>query len=454
MQNFYVKDIVEAANGRLLCGDPTVSVESISINSKEIGSKCLFVPIIGERVDAHSFIDSAIEAGAAAVLTSEHEAMDKAVPCIRVENTVTALQEIGRYYGRTMNIPKIGITGSVGKTTTKEMVACALSAGFRVFKTSGNSNSQIGVPITLSRISPEDEIAVIEMGISMPGEMKRLARLVDLDSAVVTNIGVSHIEQLGTQDGICTEKFRIADALRSDGAVFLNGDDTVLLGHMHELNRQVVLFGLGENNDYRADNIISGETTEFDILKNNIKLCHVKLHVPGLHNVRNALAAVAVAERYGITAQAAAGALEGYGGISMRQQIIRHNGITVIDDSYNASPDSMKAGIDVLCAVGKGRRIAVLADMLELGDDAARYHGEVGEFIAGHNVDELITYGDLAKNIGVTAACNKSLKIKHFDDREQIDAYLKRELREGDTLLFKGSRGMKLNLCVEALCNK
>ena len=454
MQNFYVKDIIEATGGKLLCGNADTPVNMISTNSKEIGEGCLFVPVIGERVDAHRFIEDAVAAGAVAVLTSEHDSLDLNAACIKVDNTIKAMQEIGSAYGRRMNIPKIGITGSVGKTTTKEMVACALSAGFRGFKTSGNNNSQIGVPNTLSKISPDDEIAVIEMGMSMPGEMKRLAELVDLDAAIVTNIGVSHIEQLGSQDGICKEKFHISDALGSDGMMFLNGDDEILKKHMHELGCRITLFGINDNNDYRAVNIKAGAQTEFDVMNNNEILCHVCLNVPGMHNVRNALAAIAVAVRYGIAADKAAEALSGYGGVEMRQQIIHHNGITIIDDSYNASPDSMKAGIDVLCTIGKSRKIAVLADMLELGEKSPQYHAEVGAFMAGHNVDELITYGELSINIGKAAECNKSLKIRHFDTREEVDKYLDSDLKEGDTVLFKGSRGMKLNLCVDNICNK
>lgn len=454
MQNFYVRDIIEATNGKLLCGSADTVVDTLSTNSKEIGSNCLFIPVIGERVDAHRFIEGAIVAGAVAVLTSEHDSLELNAACIRVDDTVKAMQEIGSAYGRRMNIPKIGITGSVGKTTTKEMVACALSAGFKVFKTSGNNNSQIGVPNTLSKISPEDEIAVIEMGMSMPGEMKRLAELVDLDSAIVTNIGVSHIEQLGSQDGICNEKFHIADALKADGVIFLNGDDEILKKHMSELKCGITLFGINDNNDYRAVNIETGEKTEFDVMNKEKQLCHVSLRVPGMHNVRNALVAIAVAVRYGIAADKAAEALSQYGGVAMRQQIIQHNKITIIDDSYNASPDSMKAGIDVLCAVGQNRKIAVLADMLELGSRSPEYHAEVGAFLASHSVDELITYGELAVNIDRAAECNKSLKIKHFDTREEIDEYLASDLHEGDTVLFKGSRGMKLNLCVENICNK
>ncbi len=451
MQNFKVKDILEATGGRLLCGSPETVIETISTNSNAIDRRCLFVPIIGERVDAHRFIDDAIANGAKAVLTGEHDEMDKPVPCIRVENTVTAMQEIGREYGNRMDIPKIGITGSVGKTTTKEMIACALSAGFNVFKTEGNSNSQIGVPGTLVRISSEDEIAVIEMGMSMPGEMKRLAELLTLDCAVVTNIGVSHIEALGTQDGICDEKFHIEDALVQDGCVFLNGDDEILLRHMGKLRHDAVLFGLGENNDYRAVNIVSdGERTEFDAVIAGSITYHTTLKVPGMHNVRNALVALAVADRYSVPLDRAVKALEEYGGVSMRQQISSICGVTVIDDSYNASPDSMKAGIEVLCTVkADGRRVAVLGDMLELGPDSPRYHCEVGEFISRQKVDELIVFGELAEHIANGAEINSRINIVRCDSRADINEYLMHTMHTGDAVLFKASRGMKLNECAE-----
>ncbi len=456
MQDFKVSDILEATGGRLLCGSPETLIDTISTDSNKIGERCLFVPIIGRRVDAHRFIDSAVAAGAKAVLTSEHDAMDKPVPCIRVEDTVIAMQEIGRAYGRRMNIPKIGVTGSVGKTTTKEMIACALSAGFRVFKTDGNSNSQIGVPGTLAKITPEDEIAVIEMGMSSPGEMKRLAELVTLDCAVLTNIGVSHIEALGSRDGICEEKLHIEDALVQDGCIFLNGDDDIIPGHMGRLQHEAVLFGLGENNDYRAVNIESGgERTEFDIVIAGSLGYHAVLKVPGIHNVRNALAAVAVADRYSIPVEDAIRALSSYGGVSMRQQISVVSGVTVIDDSYNACPESMKAGIDVLCTVkASGRRIAVLADMLELGPESPRFHFEVGEYIGKRGVDEIVLFGELADNIADGAKINSQVNIVKFNSRDEINRYLEASLKEGDAVLFKGSRGMKLNECAEFLKNR
>lgn len=450
MQNFYVRDIVKATKGEVLCGDMNIPIENVSTDSNSIKENSLFVPIIGERVDAHTFIDSAIANGAVAVLTSEHDEMTGNVPYIRVSNTTMALQEIGKYYGKLMIMPKIGVTGSVGKTTTKEMIACALSAGYKVFKTSGNSNSQIGVPLTLLKMSPDDQIAVIEMGMSMRGEMSRLSELVELDDAVITNIGVSHIEQLKTRDGICEEKFHIQDAIHAkDGIVFINGDDAILNKHKSELRHRIITFGLGNDNDYFATNIkVKNGGVDFTVNIKNKGSYDARLNVLGEHNVRNALVAIAVAERHGIEVTEVIKALAGYEGVSMRQQITDVNGVTIIDDSYNASPDSMKAGIDVLCDYNNnGRKIAVLADMLELGDKSADYHKEVGGYMAEKKIDELILFGTMAANIG--DGFNGSYKL--FKKREEINEYLLKNLKSGDAILFKGSRGMKLNECVDFL---
>lgn len=450
MQNFCVRDIVKATNGTLLCGDINMEVCNVSTDSNNISDKTLFVPIIGERVDAHKFIDSAISNGAVAVLTSEHDEMTGEVPFIRVSNTTMALQEIGKAYGNKMIMPKIGVTGSVGKTTTKEMIACALSAGYRVFKTSGNSNSQIGVPLTLLKIDMEDQIAVIEMGMSMRGEMSRLAELVELDDAVITNIGVSHIEQLKTRDGICDEKFHIEDAVHTeDGVIFINGDDEILKRRKQDLKHRVITFGLNPDNDYYATDIkVKNGGISFHVNIKNKGSYRAEINVLGEHNVRNALVAIAVAYRHGVPIPDAVKALSEYKGVSMRQQISVFNEVTLIDDSYNASPDSMKAGIDVLCSVeNKGRKIAVLADMLELGDNSSEYHREVGEYISGKNIDELVLFGTYAENIGK----GSDKKYTCFETREDINDYLKNTLKQGDAVLFKGSRGMKLNECVDFL---
>ena len=228
MEQMTVKEIVEATGGVLLCGDERIPLIHISIDSQNIQGGELFVPLVGEKVDAHKYISQALAAGAAAVLTSEHDRMEDERPWIRVKDTKKALQAIGSYYRNRLTLPLVGITGSVGKTTTREMVAIALSAGRKVYKTPGNKNSQVGVPITLSEITFEDEIGVLELGMSMPGEMTVIARIARVDTALITNVGVAHIEQLGNQENIYREKLKIQDGLKEGGVLLLNGDDPLL----------------------------------------------------------------------------------------------------------------------------------------------------------------------------------------------------------------------------------
>lgn len=459
MENFLVKDVVKATGGRLLCGSGDVPIRNCATNSSKSEPGLMFVPIIGERVDGHKYMESAFEYGAWASLTSEPEAARELIgkwkergeapkPLILVENTQEALQKLAGAYERRLLLPKVGVTGSVGKTTTKEMIACALSGGLRVFKTAGNANSQIGVPVTLMSIEKEYEAAVIEMGMSEQGEMERLARLLTLDAVVMTNIGVSHIEQLKTQENILAEKWHITDALRPGGTVFLNGDDVLLRKRAERErekgNKRIVTYGRSEDCDYRAENIrVKAGGICFEAVYGE-KCVPVSLKVLGDHNVTNALVAIAVAREFGVRDEAAVKALGQYAGVAMRQQITVRDGVTFIDDSYNASPDSMKAGLSVLAQIQGKRHIAVLADMLELGENAAEYHRQVGTYVGESKVDELLLFGTLAEHIGYGAE-QHTKKIKHFDSREELIRYLEENKRADDVVLFKGSRGMKLN---------
>lgn len=458
MKDFTISDIVAATQGELLCGDKDCLINNMATNSSKTEG-LMFVPIIGERVDGHRFIGDAFAHGAVASLTSSREAVGEFIedgthPIVLVEDTVPAIQNIARAYEKRLNLPKVGITGSVGKTTTKEMIACALSGGLNVFKTAGNANSQIGVPITIMDIMPEHEAAVIEMGMSEEGEMERLARLLSLNAVVMTNIGVSHIEQLKTQDNILKEKWHITDALVKDGGIYLNGDDTLLRERADKCKTEgmtrVYTYGTSTDCDYVAQSVrvVDGGLT-FDACFDG-QVIPVRLNVLGNHNVLNALVAIAVAVEFGVDPYVAAKALEGYSGVAMRQQITVKNGITIIDDSYNASPDSMRAGLSVLAQTISTRKIAVLADMLELGDKSPEYHRAVGEYAGELGIDELVIYGELAKNIG-EGALDKVNKIKHFDNLDEVTAFLKSELVSGDAVLLKASRGMKLNLVADAL---
>lgn len=453
MENITVKDIVEAVDGRLLCGNPDQIITSISTNSREMDETTLFVPLIGERVNAHRFIQSALQSGGAA-LTQEHDAMEDRHCWIRVENTQSAMQALASYYRGLMKLPIVAVTGSVGKTTTRDMISTALSAKFRVFRTEGNLNSQVGVPITLARISSHDEVAVLEAGMSMKGEMTRLAAMIRPDMAVFTNIGVAHIENLKTQDGICLEKMELINTMPENGVVFLNGDDEILLRHRDRIRQHVLTYGLLEGCDYRGTDIrIENNSTYFSCTCHG-KTFEVVLNVLGEHNVRNALAAIAVSDQLGIDPVLAAGQFMKFEGL--RQRVYQTDTYTVIDDTYNASPDSMKASLDVLSQMEcKGRRIAVLADMLELGEDTIRYHYEVGTYLADRPVDELYVVGELASHIQKGAIDRrKDIITQSFADNDTLIQFLAHSLKTGDCILLKGSNGMKLQEIAKTLLGK
>ena len=450
-----MSEIVAAVGGRLLCGRPAAAVTSVGINSRELAPGALFVPIRGARVDAHDFIPAAIKSGAAAVLTQEHveSPADAAGAWIAVRDTAQALQDLAAWYRSRFSIPVIGVTGSVGKTTTKEMVAAALSGAKQVLKTEGNFNSQIGLPLTVFRLESRHEIAILEMGMSEFGEMGRLARIARPNRAVVTNIGLSHIEQLKTQENIRAEKLHIIDCFPPEGALFLNGDDPLLRAVRKSLPCRVTTYGTCADCDFRAADIESdGETTRFRLCCPEGEI-GIELPVLGIHNVGNALAAAAVALDVGVPLEKAREGLKNYHGVAMRQEIHRFGGVTVIDDSYNASPDSMKSGLGVLASLPcAGRKLAVLGDMLELGDRSEEAHEATGRAAAGSGVDVLVTVGERARRIAAGAReAGAKLEIASFDGTREAARFLTSRLQAGDALLVKGSRGMHMEEIVQAL---
>ena len=447
MTGITVKELLEATGGNLLHGQEDQHVKHISLDSRTMEGDDLFVPIVGERVDAHRFLCQAIASGAAVVFTSEHHCGEDVKACVRqqcgenreqerkalqaawieVSDTKKALQDLGSFCRKRLSLPLVGITGSVGKTTTREMIAEALSAGFKVYKTPGNSNSQVGVPITIAEIPQSAEIGVIELGMSEPGEMERIARVARVDCAVMTNIGIAHIEQLGSQECILEEKLHIQEGMPPEGILFLNGDDPLLAS------------------------VVPKEYPVFTAVHGDCRV-RVRLKVMGSHMVSNAMAALAVADTYGLSMEKAALALGQFKGYKGRQQIFEWGGVTVIDDSYNASPVSMKAGLEVLDSVKGERKIAVLADMKELGPDTERFHAEIGAYIGEHPLDMVLLLGELAACIGSgmdeARAATPHIEI---DSLAQAEKWLDENIREGDCILFKGSNSMKLSEAVKHL---
>ena len=456
MEAMTIRELVEAVGGRLLgeFTDLDATVTLGETDSRTITPGALFVPLNGERFDGHAYIASALEKGAAGCFTQrERESYLPGKFYIKVDSTHRALRDLAVHYKKKFNVPVVGITGSVGKTTTREMIAAALSAGFKVYQTPGNSNSQVGVPVTIAGIPEDAGIGVIELGMSEPGEMTRIAQVARVDSAVMTNIGVAHIEQLGSRQNILEEKLHIQDGMARDGVLFLNGDDDLLREVTPAGGRRKVLYGMAGDCACRGEDLrLENGFPVFDVLYGGERVT-VRLKVMGSHMVSNALAALAVAAQYGVPLEQAAARLEAFEGFKGRQQIFSCGGATVIDDSYNASPVSMKAGLEVLNSIeGKGRKIAVLADMKELGPDTVCYHREIGDYIAAHPVDLAVLLGSLAAEIGWQLGhLGSSVPVLILRDLEELEDWLDGNLKDGDCLLFKGSNSMRLSAAVEHL---
>jgi len=449
------EEILKATGGELLSGDINAEISNVSTDSRKISPGDIFIPIEGERFDGHDFIKSAFELGATAAITHRDAEPVKDGVLIRVGNTLKALGDIAGYYRSKFNIPIVGITGSVGKTSTKDMVACVLGRRFKVLKTEGNFNNEIGLPLTVFNLDSSHEAAVVEMGMSGFGEISRLTSIARPDIVIITNIGVSHIEKLGSRQNILKAKMEILGGLSDRGLVVLNGDDKLLYGTRDYLSHRAVFFGMEEGMDYQAYNVKgAGENgTYFEIaLGNKEYLVHVP--APGIHNVYNALAAFAVGVELNIPAEMIIEGIAEFIPGKMRMNIISQNGIKIINDTYNASPQSMEAAINVLKDIGgNNRTIAILGDMLEMGEWAAQAHVDIGRYAVSKGIDYIITAGQSGKYIA-RGALNSGMpdeKIFSFDTNSEVKEFVSGFVRQGDIVLVKGSRGMKMEKIVDRL---
>ncbi|MBP3808267.1 MAG: UDP-N-acetylmuramoyl-tripeptide--D-alanyl-D-alanine ligase [Eubacterium sp.] len=463
-----VKDILRITNGELIFNSNVVSeediiqyeIKDIQFDSRKVTDNSLFVAIPGETVDPHKFIGNVAENTKAVIVEKDIEEILKLcglnevphdVAIIKVNNSLDALQAIGAYYRDYYQGTVIGVTGSVGKTTTREMITETIRSNIDTFSTTGNMNSQIGVPVTISKIFDiPSKAAVIEMGISEPGGMDRLAKIVRPNIAVVTIIGQAHIEFLGSKEGIRKEKLRITSQMDESGVLFLNADDPLLFDIKDQTGVKTFTYGTNPEADYVAEDIVYGTDFNTYTFKHGDKKVNVKLSMLGKHNILNSLVAMAVCDYMGLNLEKAAKSLESFQGL--RQKTVKSDkGFTIIDDSYNASPDSMKAALNVLRDYRTtGRKIAVLGDMFELGPDSPEFHKEVGEYAAslksedGKSVlDELITIGENSLEIHKAALLNTKIKVSHFTDKNEAASYLSDILKSGDVVTLKASNGMK-----------
>ena len=427
------------------------SFSGICIDSRKVEKGCLFAAIRGEHFDGNDFVQSAIADGAAGVLVSR-DVGEASVPVLRVEDTVQGLMALAGAYRRRFDIPVAGVTGSVGKTTTKEMIACVLSERYRTLKTEGNFNNEIGLPLTLLRMDESTQAAVIEMGMSNFGEISRLSRCTRPTLAGITKIGVSHMETLGSQEGILKAKMEIIEGLEPGAPLLVNGDDP-FLRDVSAQGHPVYSFGMENPDcDFLAEDVRS-ETfcTRFTLRQKGGEALSVVLPAVGLHNVLNAAAAFGAGVLLGVEPEKAVRGLSGYVPSGMRQRVVICDGITVIEDCYNASPDSMRASLAVLERFPHtGKRVAVLGDMLELGSISEQAHREIGA-LASQKADILFACGPLARYYMEGAKEAGMQTCLHFDSNEALSEALLMMVGQGDVLLFKASRGMSLETAIKPL---
>ena len=419
-----------------------VSFFGANNDSRNIEPGQLFVALQGQR-DGHDFIPMAMEKGAAAVLCSRPVGD---VPAIVVEDTRKALGDIARGERQRIGMKVIGVTGSVGKSTTKEMICAVLSSTYRVSKTPANHNNDIGMPMAILGIPENTQIAVLEMGMNHFGEISYLTSIAQPNVAVITNIGTMHIEHLGSRQGILRAKLEILEGMPSDGRVILNGDDPLLWNVHHQTFFRATYFGSQNPEcDYLASDIVQGHGRLcFDVRYGDLQF-PVEMGLEGLHYVSDAMAAISVGVELGVAPTAIRLALTLFENMAGRQEISEHRGMTIIRDCYNAGPESMAAALVVLGG-RPGRRVAVLGDMLELGICAPAEHYRVGR-IAAENAEVVLAYGPNSNRVvsGAITGGMSTAMVKGFTDQESLISAMKRMIKAGDVVLVKGSHGMQMD---------
>ena len=448
-----VSEIIDITGGRLLCGDASGVVTDITTDSRNAKKGSLFAAICGERADGHNYIDDVFKKGAVCVIAEKEIKASGTV--ILVENTVSALGRIARAIMKKLMIPVVGLTGSVGKTTTRDMTYAVVSRMFNTLKNEGNLNNELGVPITVFRADENVEAAVIEMGMDKPGEIDRLSRIVKPMVSIVTNIGMSHIERLGSQENIYRAKAEIFGNTRESGIVILNGDDKILMAHKSEIKQKVITVGIkNKNADIVAYDINSTKDSVSFTAKGMGKEIKISLPIPGEHNVIKAMLAIAVGLTFEIPVKEIAAALSDFSMTKMRMDIIKSRNITIINDCYNAAPDSVRAALSVLSKY-ENRRVAILGDIKALGEYSFKAHYDLGLDVVKSGASVLITVGAQAHHIA-EGACQCGMDsefVVSVNTADEILPELSKLIKPDDVVLVKASRAMKLERVTEYLKN-
>lgn len=446
-----IQDVLTAVGGELINGSVEAEITGVSTDTRTTKPGDIFFALVGENMDGHQFVKTAFEKGAVAAVVSGPVEGQGTV--IRVPDTLIALGDLAAWHRSRFNVRVVGVTGSVGKTSTKEMIYSILSKRFKVLKNEGNFNNEIGVPLTIFKLEPEHEILIQELAMRLPGEISRLAQITRPDIGVITNIGLSHIERLGSQEAIAEAKAELLQGLSDEGIAVLNADDPYYEFLASRLNGDAVSFGVTAG-DIRAENIRIDESGRpmFTVVLGSTRF-NVHLPVVGEHYISNALAAATVALSFGISVKDITAGLESFAQLDKRANVFQsEGGWTVFDDTYNAAPASVKSALKTISAMKGERKIAILGDMRELGEYSIPTHREVGQVAADLGIDMLITVGELGKQIA-HGARDWGFKnpIREFESSDEVASVIRQEIKPGDVVLVKGSRAMEMERIVEAL---
>ncbi|GAB1401140.1 UDP-N-acetylmuramoyl-tripeptide--D-alanyl-D-alanine ligase [Elusimicrobiota bacterium] len=459
MEKINLVDIIDVANGKLTAGNSHIFINKIGIDSRTIEQDSMFFAIKGRNLDGHDFIKDVVEKKVSAVIYSDDGIRINYSPFqpafIKVENTSTALELIAKTYkNKFTDLTTVAITGSNGKTTTKEMLASILKQRAKTLNNQGNFNNRIGVPLTVFNLTYDTKYAVFELGTSEFGEIKALTNIVTPDYAIITNIGSSHLEFFKTQENVLREKIQIVEGLNNSGTVALNIDNPYLKSIVNTISKKVITFGFSADADVYAKNIkLDMDAPVFDASVNGT-FETFEIPVKGKFNILNALGAISIATAIGFSIHEIKQGLKTFSPPKMRMQSVKFdNGAIVINDAYNANPSSMKESISSLEQSYPNRDIMlVLGDMLELGENSEQYHREIGEFINKiQSVSAVYLFGEKSKYIKETIS-NK--RTKHFDNRDLLLYDLKKDLKDNSLVLFKASRGIKLDIIYDKLISR
>lgn len=457
-----VSDILVATGGNLVCGTPGQTAASVSTDSRRVSPADLFIGLKGETHDGFDFVDDVVARGVSVLIVNEDRTETllwkrlsrKGVACITVPDTVRALGDLARFHRERSGVSTVAITGSNGKTTTRKMTTAVVARRFSTLATTGNFNNEIGLPLTLLRLSHAHQWAVVELGMNHFGEIRRLSAICKPDIGVITNVGPAHLEGVGSIEGVMQAKGELLENLSKSGTAILNADDERVILLKKQAVSKTLLFGRSPAAEVRAEAIREKEHRISFLLKTPVGDTPVTLNSPGQFMVSNALAAAATGYCLGIGIEEIKGALESFRPISGRMNVLTTgSGNHIIDDTYNANPDSMKVAISTLKQLSKGeRRLIVLGDMFELGEAAARLHHEIGAFAADSGADRLYAAGSFAETVAEGAASRGMDRNRiQTGTRASISADLIKRLAPGDWVLVKGSRAMAMEVVVKRL---